>query len=995
MNSLVAKYTWFASVAVIAMTNASSAHAQQAEAKAQGLPGAVINPPAAASEAKPADGEIVVTGTRLRANGYDAPTPTTIISSESLASSAQPNVFNAITQLPSLQGSTGATVGTNNTSTGQNGLSSFNLRGLGPIRTLTLLDGQRVVPANVTGVPDISLFPQLLIKRVDIVTGGASASYGSDAVAGVINIITDTKFTGLKGNILGSITTYGDNESVSAQMAYGAKLAKDRLHLVLSAEYTHEGGVPSNGFGTGPGPNGRTWYAAPSLQVRTIANTLAGSPQITRILNGQDYQFAKYGLITSGPLQGTAFDPNGQPFAFRYGSNGTPTGTGAVTNCIAPFCAGGDTDGNVGNGTSLASKLNRFNGYGRASFALDSRNEIFATINLSRVSSSSTPNPGAFKNANLTIQCDNPYVPAATKAACAANAITSFQFGTSNAQLPKFITVLPVREQVRFVLGMNGAFNVLGSEWKYNTYAQLGRNLTTIDVEDITLTPRYNAAIDAIRDVSGNIVCRSAIARASGCVPMSVIGNIAPSADALAYVTPANGPHQRSRQHEFAFGYGISSQPFNLPAGPVAFAAGVEYRYESYQVRGDPYGDGTAPENPYTTAYPADPLLNATNGNNWYAGNFHRGRGKYDVAEAFAEIGVPIFDISGAGKATLNLAGRATTYSTSGFVATYKIGGTWKTPLDGLRFRAVHSKDVRAPNLSELFAAPTIVNITVNDPVTRTAITAQSRTIGNPGLSPEIGKTSELGVVYSNPSWLRGFSASLDYYTIKIDKLISTISPQQTVDLCFAGTASLCGNVFLTGGGSTNPNFVVVQAINLAQIKTRGVDIEASYNFDLPGVPGKFALRGLATRTFSFLTKTGVLGQDPIQSAGNNSGSVPYWKFYTTQSWEAKAFSLNLTERWFSNGVINRMYVECQTTCPAPTFNHPTINSNRMKGAFYVDVGGSLSVTDQAKLYFKIDNLFNKNPEPDYKAVPNNFGANPLLYDIFGRTFRAGVRFNF
>lgn len=988
MKSLRGKSTLLASAAVIGMLTAGNARAQEAVEATKTQEAAASDP----SDTTASD--IVVTGTRLRISGYDAPTPTTVISAESIAANAQPNVFNAITQLPSLQGSTGATVGTNNTSTGQNGLSSFNMRGLGPIRTLTLLDGQRVVPANVTGVPDISLFPQLLIKRVDIVTGGASASYGSDAVAGVINLITDTEFTGFKGNVLGSITTYGDNESVSAQAAWGARFADNRLHLVLSAEYTREGGVPANGFGAGPGPNGRTWYVAPSLQVRTIANTAAGSPQITRILQGQDYQFAKYGLITSGPLQGTAFGLNGQPFPFKYGSNGTPTGTGAVTGCVAPFCEGGDMDGTVGNGTSLASKLDRYNAYGRVSYDLDSRNEVFATINLSRVKSSSTPNPGAFRNANITIQCDNPYVPASVQAACVSNAITSFQFGTSNAQLPKFINVLPVREQIRVVVGMAGAIDLAGSEWKYDTYAQLGRNLTSIDVDDIILTPRYNASIDAIRDGNGNIVCRSAVARGSGCVPMNVLGNVAPSAEALAYITPANGPRQRSRQHEFAFGFGISSEPFSLWAGPVAFAAGIEYRNEFYRVTGDPYGDGTAPENPYTAAYPADPLLNVTNGNNWYAGNFHRGNGKYDVAEAYAEFGIPLFKSDGAGKAMLNLAFRMTNYSTSGFVATYKVGGTWETPVDGLRFRAVHSKDVRAPNLSELFAAPQIVNITVNDPLTRTAITAQSRTIGNPNLKPEIGKTTEFGVIYSAPSWLRGFSVSLDYYTIKIGQLISAITPQQTVDLCFAGTTSLCSNVFLTGGGSTNPNFVVVQAINLAEIKTRGLDIEASYQFDVPGVPGKFALRGLATHTFSFLTKTGVIGQDPIQSAGNNSGSVPYWKFYTTQSWQTDAFSLNLTQRWFSDGVINRMFVECQTTCPAPTVNRATINNNQMKGAFYIDVGGSVTVTDAIKFYFKVDNLLNRNPEPDFKAVPNNFGANPLLYDIFGRTFRAGVRFS-
>ncbi len=982
------KAVFLATAAIVVLVDSGAAMAQEAKPE-------TAAPSEAAAEER-GDSELVVTGTRLRKSGFDAPTPTTVVGEDAIQASAQPNLFNVVTQLPSLMGSTGATVGTNNTSTGMNGLSSFSMRGLGPIRTLTLLDGQRVVPANVTGVPDISLFPQLLVKRVDVVTGGASASYGSDAVAGVINFVTDTQFTGFKANVLGSITTYGDNESGTVQAAWGGKFADDRLHVVLSAEYTHEGGIPPNGFGAGPGPNGRNWYAAPSLQVRTIANTPAGSPQITRILNGQNYQFAKYGLITSGPLQGTAFNAAGQPYPFQYGSSGVPTGTGAVTNCVAPFCVGGDMSGTVGNGTSLASKLDRYLGYGRVAYELDDRNEIFATVNIARVSSSSIPNPGAFKNANLTIQCDNAFLPAAIPAACAANGITSFQFGTSNANLPKFITVRPVREQFRYVLGMNGTIDFIGSEWDYSTYAQFGISHTNIDVDDITLTPRYNAAIDAVRDpVSGQIVCRSSVARAAGCVPINSFGNATHSAAALAYITPENGPMQRSRQREFAFGYSISGEPFKLWAGPVAFAAGVEYRHETYRVTGDPYGDGSSAENPYTSAYPADPLLNVANGNNWYAGNFHAGAGKYDVAEAYLELGIPMFDSEGAGKANLNLAGRATNYSTAGFVATYKIGGTWETPIDGLRIRAVHSKDVRAPNLSELFAAPTIINITVNDPVTRTAVTAQSRTIGNPALKPEIGKTSEIGIVLSNPSWLPGFSLSFDYFDIGVKQMISTITPQQTVDLCFNGNTALCGNVFLTGGGSTNPNYVIVQAINLAKIDTRGFDIEASYQFAMPGLPGKFSLRALATHVPSFLTNTGVVGQVPIESAGNNSGSIPNWKLYATQGWETDNFSFQVTERWFSKGVINRMFIECQTGCPAPTVNRPTINDNSMPGALYVDIGGSFKFGEKASIYFKVDNLFNKDPAPDFKAIPNNFGANPLLYDLFGRTFRLGARLRF
>ncbi len=175
--------------------------------EAPAAPGTSLQSNAADQADSGGGSDIVVTGSRITSSGFTAPTPTTVIGAEQIENNAQPNIFNTIAQLPSLQGSTGVTTGTNSTSSGTQGLSSFSLRGLGTIRTLTLLDGQRVVGANVTGVPDISQCPQLLIERVDVVTGGASASYGSDAVGGVVNFITNKRFTGLKGNDQGGIST--------------------------------------------------------------------------------------------------------------------------------------------------------------------------------------------------------------------------------------------------------------------------------------------------------------------------------------------------------------------------------------------------------------------------------------------------------------------------------------------------------------------------------------------------------------------------------------------------------------------------------------------------------------------------------------------------------------------------------------------------------------------------------------------------------------------
>ncbi len=246
---------------------------------------------AAQPEASPT--EVVVTGTRIT-TGFNAPTPTTVIGEDQLQKNAQPNIFNAIAQLPSLQGSTGASTGTFSTSSGTQGLSSFSLRGLGPIRTLTLLDGQRVVGANVTGVPDISMFPQLLVKRVDVVTGGASASYGSDAVGGVVNFITDTRFEGFKANVQGGITNYGDDEQVLVQGAYGTALLDDRLHLIVSGEFDNEGGVGAGNFGTDLA-GGRNWYRATTLLNTGVTDN--GLPQFNYRDYAQPYQYVTFSLF--------------------------------------------------------------------------------------------------------------------------------------------------------------------------------------------------------------------------------------------------------------------------------------------------------------------------------------------------------------------------------------------------------------------------------------------------------------------------------------------------------------------------------------------------------------------------------------------------------------------------------------------------------------------------------------------------------------------------
>ncbi|PYD90007.1 TonB-dependent receptor [Pseudomonas syringae pv. pisi] len=975
--------------------NVGIAHAQQAQPEPD-TPAATADAAAQATPAEvaPATGEasnvVRISGSRIAARGFTMPTPTTSLTSADLEKSAKPNLFNTLAELPALQGSTGRTTSTNSTSSGIQGLSSLSLRGLGTIRTLTLLDGQRVVGANVTGVTDVSQFPQLLVKRVDVVTGGASASYGSDAVGGVVNFVTDKKFTGFKAHVQGGQTRYDDDRGGSVQAAWGRAFLDNRFHVTASAEFTKENGIESPGFG-GKGPNGRTWYQNPAYSVRPLSQTGDGLPQYRVIEQAQQYQYAKYGLITSGPLQGTAFGAGGVPYQFQYGSNGQPTGTGAVTGCVNPFCIGGDLSGSVGSGTNLAMNFKRQVAYTRMSYDLTPDHQLYFTANYGKVDSRFSPNPGAAKNANLNIQCSNPFLPASIVDACARTNITSFQYGTANAVFPENIDVQPTRTQRRFVLGAEGKFALFGKDWSYDAYVTHGENKTNLDAFNMTLNARYNNAIDAVRAPDGRIVCRNPVAAASGCVPLNIIGDNPIDPAAWAYIAPANGPRQRTTQSQDVGSFNINGELFEGWAGPISLATGAEYRREKYRVRGDAYGNGVTPDSPNNAMYPADPLLNTTVGNNWYAGNFHNGEGSYNVREAYVELNIPVFKSATWGEANLNLADRETKYSTAGSVGSWKLGATWQTPIDGLRLRGVTSKDVRAPNLSELFAAPVVVNNVVQ--YQGNTISVQERTVGNTNLRPEIARNNTFGIVLSQPKWAPGFSISADYFDIEVKGVISALTIQQEVDLCVAGNQEICNAMVLNSPGN---NYVTVQNFNLASLKVKGFDLETAYRTGLErlNLPGRFTFRALATRNLHYITESGVVGTIAVDSAGSNMGNTPKWKVLAQQTWENDKLSVTLTERWFSDGTYRNDFIECQTGCPMSTLIHPTIYDNKMKGAAYLDIGASYNLSKQLQAYFKIDNVTDRAPE----AAPQtnaSYGINPALYDVVGRTYRAGLRYGF
>lgn len=930
-------------------------------------------------------GEIVVTGSRITASGFNAPTPTTVLSIEAIQQAGQPNVFQTIAQLPALQGSTGTTNATQNgnTSIGSTGLSALNMRGLGAIRTLTLLDGQRVVPAYVTGVVDVSQFPQLLIQRVDVVTGGASASWGSDAISGVVNFVTDKKFKGIKANVQGGISTYGDDRSILAQVAAGEAFFDDKLHIELSGEYFDNKGVPAGDVG-GKQVNGRPDAYRSGSTSYALGAQPAGSPQYYYYpYNAQDITLGRTGLITAGPLQGTAFGANGQITTFQYGGSGTPSraATPAVVGCVASVCQGGEQSNYLTTAT-VDDPIRRLVGYGRVGYDIAPTVELFGTVNVSQVKTSNQPI--AFpRRPGLTIACSNPLLPAAIPTACAAAGITSFLFGTVNASLPAREKIYSKRTLQRYVGGADGSFNLFGKPVSFDAHYEHGENKARIDIDNIILLPRFSAAINPTRNAAGQIVCTSAAAVAAGCLPVNIFGDFPISSAQYSYLAPANGPYQNSLFKEDSASASFNATPFKNWAGDVAIALGAEYRRETYKVTADPYGNGVSADSPNTADYPADSLLSAA-GNNWFAGNYHSGGGKFHVTEGFVELGVPLWNSEALGKLDLNVAGRIADYSSSGTAKTWKVGGTWDTPLNGLRVRGVLSRDIRAPNLSELYAAPQSQTQFVINRANNVSTQVLIQTLGNSNLKPEVSRNREVGFVY-RPDFLRNLVFSVDYFNINVRKAISTLTAQQIEDLCFNGNAAFCGGINFAGViGTANYPYVIVQPFNLASIKTSGIDFEASYRIDL-GHAGRIDLHGLATRTLDFTSSPGVAGQIIQQNAGNNNADTPYWKANLREAWTLGTLTFSLTERIVSAGKINPNYITCQTGCPASTVQNPTTNFNHIPGAFYLDIGATYNPAKWLQIYGRIDNVANHRIPP--------FGST-TIYDVIGRTFRLGARFN-
>ena len=983
---------------------------------------------APAKVADPTAGEVVVTGSHLRLNGMQTPVPVTAVTANELKAMAPTTLVEGLTQLPQFY----------NSQTPQSpaswftraGYGNLDIRGLGVNRTLTLLNGRRVISQTAFGGVDVNMFPQDMIRSVETVTGGASAAYGTDAVAGVANFILDTKFTGLRLSAQGGETSRSDSKNYEVSAAIGIRLG-DKAHVLLSGEMFKQDGVHNY--------KGRDWYQAWGTVPDATGKLLIRPNVVSR-----DSTFG--GLIFSPgtPLNGLIFKPDGTttPFvtsATSSGALGTPPARQSITN-------GGSGDDLAADVQTIYPDVKRNSLFAYADYEVSDHLTVFAQYlrgyeatfryNTPRGSLQGTPTA-------ITIFSGNAFLPASVQQIMTANNIASFTLRRtgSAADIGADMSLRDTSVMNSATAGFNWDIHSAGlfNGWKVDGYYQYGHN-TRRGYQIGLRVDRIFAAVDAVRSPSGAIVCRTSLFNNQfpGCQPLNLFGQGNASGPAIDYVV-GNDPGQQITTPLYIAGSGFASGATDSytsqeakvtlttmrqhvaelsmngevfkgwGAGPITAAFGATYREESIRqiVR-----DSTNQSSDHTSGHPvlcnSDPAaiaaglrgVNQADCTNTVGIQYSKVSnilGDISVKEAFAETQIPIIaDQPFMKSLQVNLAGRWADYSGSGSVWAYK-GGVIADIVDGLRLRGTYSRDVRAGNLSERFDKTGGV-ATVNDAQSGGSVSVTTFSGGNPNVRPEKADTFTAGAVLQ-PSFLRGASLSVDWYRIKIKDAIGQLGAQNVINQCAAGATALCA--LITRNPTTGALILVGNVyVNINEAVVRGVDLEASYHSDIRVFGGgdeAINLRAFGSwllensQTLAGAAKIDRAGQTGIQQSDGIGYALPDFKATANLTYTKGGYSLFLQGRFISSGTFENSLVV-----------GTNIESNTVPAVFYADARVSYrfntSHNGNLEVFGSVTNLFDKDPPvtPYYSA----FSAyavqdNPSLYDILGRRFVVGAKLAF
>lgn len=936
-----------------------------------------------------------MTGSRVARTGFDSPQPLSVIDSQQIESLGIVNVGDVVRMLPqNTPFFTETNVGIGNFNVGA---QLANLRGLNPFfgtRTLTLVDTKRVVPNTEGGAVDLTLIPSMLVARTEVVTGGASAAYGSDAIAGVVNVLLNTELEGFRAQIDYGQTFESDGEDTHVSLGYGTAFADaDRGHFLVGFEYQKQDPI-------GPCSISRDWCEE-AWAVGTNADYATGNG-LPNFVVAPDAKFptSETGVLTVG----------GVPMTFsRDGTALLPYDPGRFAGAFTRIGGDGALQGyDISN---IRPEVERYSALANVDYRLTDSLEFFAQIAYSESDSLSTPANGALGplGPGLFIAPDNPFLPAALQGPPGA------PVGTFNRVfMPDVISArnTTANETTRFVTGLEG---VLGERWSWDVYYQHGRNDNEQRLFNnavgrllfVSPPPEYDFigwALDAVRsdpnDPTSEIVCRATLPGpafnplAAGCVPLNLFGIGTADPAALEYAFRTLKEDAQYRQN--VVGANFRATVAEGWAGPIAVAAGLEWRRDENEATHD------LPNQPWYSSY-------------FLTWGLDRG-GELDVLEGYGEIDVPLHEslqTNFAARWTRNEATSLTapdTSSTNDFTS-WKAAALYD-PVDWLRLRATLSRDVRAAGFRELFlprvtltGAPGGFPGGINNPWNGGAPEAYLNTSGgNPALEPETADTTTFGIVLT----FDRFRFSADWYEIDLTDAISPgglggLSAQQLVDACFASGGSGAACAKIGGAGTADITAVDASSINIGSFLTRGYDFEAGYTLDLEH-GGALSLRVIATYLYDMIIDTG-LGSPSQNYAGQSGPVASFGGFNTSPEWQATAwltysrdrFSSTFETRYIGSGDLNALWTESPAGAPSNTLPF-TVTDNRVDSRLYFSWSGSYdfrgSDSDRSlQLFWVVNNLLDE--DPPIAPGGNLYPTNPVFFDTVGRRFRAGVRMAF
>jgi outer membrane receptor protein involved in Fe transport len=991
--------------------------------------------------------EITVTGTRIRRDGYTAPTPTTVVDSAYMESLGVVNVADMVTQMPS---------NVSNFQPENTGGSPFfvgstlaNLRGLNPFfgtRTLTLVDSKRHVPTNNGNSVDLNAIPSILIDRMEIVTGGASATYGSDAVTGVINLLLDKDLEGFKLDVdFGSSDGDGDNEHIG--IAGGAELFDGRGHVVAGAEYQRQDPILSCAHardwcarGVGFFSNGGFPGQPPG---QTYVQTVAGQPQNVLVENRRANQSSYAGVIFNNtPNATTAMQANANGTGvvpFNIGQHGW---RGLFTNEV-----GGDGR-LIYDGVTLIPETERKNVMVSMSYDFTDNLSGFFDASFANVLGVNIQEAAAGFGSDQVDNCitpDNAYLVgnpalAAEVAARFGNGgffscTNPFTFAPIATVVRKDFTreidqiVNTDSDTTRWVLGLEG--EVGDSSWTWDTYYQYGKTEREQIGYDYRSSQRILFAVDAVTGPNGQPMCR--ITRdnllpaqigggppdarqavlAQGCQPLNVFGLDSMSAAARAY---AFGPIVEFNHIDQQIVAGSVSGELwqGFGAGPLTSAFGAEYRKE--ELRNDVNSDLPDPTRIDIVAQYGDAF-----------------GGEVEVTEAFVEFELPLLrDKPGAEDWSINAAYRDASYETTDLVRTggtskqdiesYKFSTVWD-PTPWLRVRGSRSHDVRAAGFRELYwsltqpAGPDIFG-RVSNPWRPVAFPGDQRLdprtlhlAGNVALRPEEADTGTIGFVLAPQRFDNRFRVSADYYEIEIEHGIQGGNEARVIANCYnigADCQYIQGaNPVLSPNGF--PGFLDITdtfalSYNARSYEASGLDVAVDYT--IPLATGNLMLRLISTHSIDTIVTTPPTTPglpDTVRDISGQTGGdtgffsdwsgAPDWAHNLVVSYARGPFMFTAQGRYITAGVIDKQTPKTDPTQPGydPSLTGST-NENRTTSHFTLNLNGSYNFdlgNSTMEIFANIENVLDEDPQFSSGSVA---GANAIYFPALGPTYRLGMR---